>query len=123
MKNTQHKTVKNDGAKASPKMPSMLDVSPSGRAYGIGRLSAYQPITGCMTDETMFKVNAMMPSCVNVRLMERSKIGNIAGITACSESFSKWQIPMITKIEYTVVPGFWTGFSFNGAAIANRFSS
>lgn len=82
MKNTQHKIVMNDGANARPKMPSMLAVKPTGSAYGRGRLSVYQPTTGCMTDDTMFNVKAMMPSCVNVRLMERSKIGNMAGITA-----------------------------------------
>ncbi len=88
-KKTQHKIVRKDGANARPKMPSMLAVSPSGKAYGIGRLSVYQPMTGRITEDTIFSVKAIIPSRVNVRFMERSNIGNIAGITACSESFSK----------------------------------
>src|SRR5699024_6500686 len=75
--------VGKEGANASSSIPNILLVKPNGSAYGMGRLSVYIPTTGCITEETMLSVNAMSPSCVKDSPRDFSKIGNIAGITAC----------------------------------------
>ena len=76
----------------------MLLVNPIGNAYGSGYLSVKVPTNGCITDEMILMVKAISPSWVKVSPIERSKIGNIAGTTACNESFNKWQAAIINKI-------------------------
>src|SRR5699024_2240096 len=103
IKTTLIKIIGKFGAKAKPNIPIILLDKPIGSAYGIGFLSVYNPITGCITEATMFKVNAMSPSCVNVSPSDSSNIGNIAGMTACNESFNKWASPIMNKMEYCVL--------------------
>src|SRR5699024_8357532 len=97
-KTTLIKIVVKFGAKAKPSIPTMLLARPIGSAYGFGYLSVYIPTNGCITEATVFKVNVMRPSCVNVSLSDFSKMGNIAGMTACNESFNKLQIQIINQI-------------------------
>src|SRR5699024_8800382 len=120
--NTLIRIVGKLGAKASPSIPNILLVKPNGSAYGMGRLSVYIPTTGCITEETMLSVNAMSPSCVKDSPRDFSKIGNIAGITACREAFNKSQMPIINKIEYTGCPSWFIPMFFcNVFSIATPF--
>src|SRR5699024_11226154 len=87
---------------ASPSIPNILLVKPNGSAYGMGRLSVYIPTTGCITEETMLSVNAMSPSCVKDSPRDFSKIGNIAGITACRDRKSTRLNSSHVSISYAV---------------------
>src|SRR5699024_9288115 len=77
----------------------MLLVKPIGKAKGVGFLSVYVPIIGCITEAIIFKVKVINPNRVNERLSDILKMGNITGMTACKESFNKCDALIIKSMR------------------------
>src|SRR5699024_644654 len=96
---TLKRIVQKLGAKAKANIPIMLLVKPIGKAKGVGFLSVYVPIIGCITEAIIFKVKVINPNRVNERLSDFSKMGNIAGMTACKESFNKCDALIIKSMR------------------------
>src|SRR5690606_21317620 len=57
---------------------------------GDGFLSEYMPTTGWSRDEVIFNMKMTNPICVYDRFSGCCNDGNMAGTTACIESFSIW---------------------------------
>src|SRR5699024_6442574 len=69
---TLKRIVQKLGAKAKANIPIMLLVKPIGKAKGVGFLSVYVPIIGCITEAIIFKVKAIKLKSIGQKLYAKS---------------------------------------------------
>src|ERR1017187_2570399 len=91
------------GAEAIRISPTMVNVIPTGKEYGVGRWSVYRPTTGCKSDAVSCEVSVISPIWPKSRRYELLKMGYTAGITDCIMSFNRWQKLIAARIRNAVV--------------------
>ena len=120
---TAARTIAKVGAEEMAISPTMVNVIPTGREYGVGRWSVYSPTRGCKSDAVSCEVSVISPICPKSRRYEVLRMGYTAGITDCIMSFNRWQTLIAASTRNAVAVSLGSSGTLRSVAERRFYSS